>query len=356
MQLEAYAHHTEDPSAIERFCELFAQIDTNKELAQEIRNTAAVQVLTDIHLFLNGASPLTSKKLKDYDGFDDVHDSSNNARASRGFVAVGESRSTAASSASSSASGAAAGAGAGAGAASAMAAANRVALNNTLRVQRLSDLYLTLPPSFVKAKAAFALGLNAQNSGHHQQAERLYFEAIYLLDGCSPTGRPTAPLISELGANCLKSYGDQLLYNYKYKYAIAAYQSCSISYQLRRRNKDYYYLLKEMAATAYRNDDVKHAIPFYKEVLQICITEKKTNEVRSFLPSFLISSSRSLILAHSFLLSLAGNLCIRRVEQNLRRDRQVPCGRGVPVGRLLAHRAQRPASLLDPPQAGAALS
>jgi tetratricopeptide (TPR) repeat protein len=237
LQTETYAHLTERPDAIDRFCALYADCEANKQQApQAAIDLALVQILTDLHLFFHGMSPLTTKKLRDFDGFDQMANYS-------------------------------------------AANSNRIVLNHTQRMQRLSTLYSAIPVSFIKAKAAFAMGLNAQETGHHQQAERLFFEAVYMLDLVSPTGRPTAPLISELGANCLKAYGDLLLYNYKYKYAIAAYQSCSASYQLRRRNKDYYYLLKDMAATAFKNDDVKRAIPFYREVLQICIAEKKTTEV-----------------------------------------------------------------------------
>lgn len=58
-----------------------------------------------------------------------------------------------------------------------------------------------------------------------QEAESILFEAIYLLDRGEATLPNTVPIMSELGTNILVLYGDVLLDNGKYKYAILAYEA-----------------------------------------------------------------------------------------------------------------------------------
>lgn len=62
---------------------------------------------------------------------------------------------------------------------------------------------------------------------HHDTAtaERLLFECVYMIDRIPPLLNSSVPLMSELGTNALVAYGDILLSNSKYRYAILALES-----------------------------------------------------------------------------------------------------------------------------------
>jgi hypothetical protein len=61
-------------------------------------------------------------------------------------------------------------------------------IDDTKRSQRLRDLYGSIRPSYLKAKVAYVLGLQAEMVDDDVKlAEQFYFESLYILDLC-PSG------------------------------------------------------------------------------------------------------------------------------------------------------------------------
>jgi hypothetical protein len=197
-----------------------------------------VQLLTDMHLFVNCYSPLTTAKL-DIDQHARKEEIQIKLKSNSGLDDL---------------------------------------LIDEKRIKLLLELYTQIPVSFLKAKAVFVLGM-ADKSKDYRITERKYLEAVYILSELEPIAEGLYPIVSELGSNCLSAYADNLLDSLKYKYAILVYQACSISLQLRGRTKQYFKLLRKIATIAKDKDDYKRAIMCYKELLQKYIEEQKSNEV-----------------------------------------------------------------------------
>ena len=222
------------------FCDLYLQYcKDHSENSIEFK----VQLLTDVHLFVNCYSPLSTAKL-DIDQHirkEEIH------QKLKKQVGVEE------------------------------------LLVDEKRIKLLNELYVKMKGhSFLKAKAVFVLGMS-DKSKDYRITERKYLEAIYILHELEPIAEGLYPLVSELGSNCLSAYADNLLNSYKYKYAILVYHACSISLQLRGRSKAYFKLLRKIATIAKDKDDYKRAIICYKELLQKYIEDQKSNEVRLLL-------------------------------------------------------------------------
>eukprot|EP01094_Clydonella_sp_ATCC50884_P029158 TRINITY_DN9038_c0_g1_i1.p1 TRINITY_DN9038_c0_g1~~TRINITY_DN9038_c0_g1_i1.p1 ORF type:complete len:1772 (-),score=512.93 TRINITY_DN9038_c0_g1_i1:20-5335(-) len=235
---EANAHYSEDAEAAKMYTLIFARISAMPDKSEH-KAMGMVRLLSGMHLFMSGYSPLTAQKHRNCDAQEDLYYASSS-------LAVDESA--------------------------------RTLLEADKRIAMLEEWYPRIDLNLDKAKAAFSLALHAREQGKNQVAERRFFESLYILDehitaGCLPL------IVSEFGSHCLRGYGDMLMYNYKYKYGILAYHECSVNYFLRRRSKEYFQLLKEMASTAIKHDDVKRGVVYYREVLQLCIDEGKTNEM-----------------------------------------------------------------------------
>ena len=198
------------------------------------------QILADLHLFVNGISPLDSSKL-------DIDQQELESEVNYRVYNQVESEVN--------------------------------IMSKNLRITTLTDLYPALPISFLKAKSAFALGLHAVECNSHQDAERLFFEAIYVLENSEPYAPNMSAVVSQLGTNCLSHYGDELLYNYKQRYAVEAFYACSINYQLRNRKREYLQLLEKMASVCKDQSDIKRATGYYRELLTKYLQEEKLNEV-----------------------------------------------------------------------------
>ena len=189
------------------------------------------------------------------------------------------------------------------------------ALQSTSRMRIVEEVYPVLPVGLLKAKAAYAL------AHHHKefcakpaQAEKMYFEAIYILDQCKvfPVGLP--PILSELGKNVLLGYADVLITNYKYQYGILCYEAALENLYLRGKMsaREYPALLRRVAAISRDNHDMRRAVVLYKDILHSYCAENKINEV-IFVSETLASihlERGDFALAESYL--LAASLALRR--------------------------------------------
>eukprot|EP00004_Rigifila_ramosa_P022181 TRINITY_DN6010_c0_g1_i1.p1 TRINITY_DN6010_c0_g1~~TRINITY_DN6010_c0_g1_i1.p1 ORF type:complete len:1865 (-),score=313.84 TRINITY_DN6010_c0_g1_i1:18-5456(-) len=152
--------------------------------------------------------------------------------------------------------------------------------NSILRISLLLELYVLLPPSFVKAKVAFAAAQHFRDSSDPATAERLLFEALYTLDQLNeaPQSSDTqSGVLSELGANVLAALGDVLLANHKYVFAVSAFEAALLNYRL-RKHEAFFPLLRRLAGISADNNDWDRAVNFYQQLLDRSIEEGKSTE------------------------------------------------------------------------------
>jgi tetratricopeptide (TPR) repeat protein len=229
---------------------------------------------------------------------------------------------------------------------------NDAVLDASVRMKMLEQSYTSIPASFIKAKAAYVIGHHYMNQeGNPQLAERILFESIFILDqwqeqerdhdgedeedfdleseeywdddfqgeeeqmyvqrlfGGVPIGMVllcsggSSPVVSQLGSNALVAFGESLLCNYKYKYAILAFNACITNHHMRRK-KEYFSLLERMALLSRENEDFRRSINYYREILQKYKEEKKVHEVIyvSEILSSIFAEMGKLQIAESYLL------------------------------------------------------
>eukprot|EP01117_Protostelium_nocturnum_P012758 TRINITY_DN4720_c0_g1_i1.p1 TRINITY_DN4720_c0_g1~~TRINITY_DN4720_c0_g1_i1.p1 ORF type:complete len:2345 (+),score=886.19 TRINITY_DN4720_c0_g1_i1:144-7178(+) len=210
-------------------------------------NLIQSRILCDIHFLLNDISPLTCLN-RDYSEDEEKADSDSRKGMSQGAMET-------------------------------FLTENNDLLDSNIRMKTLTELYPLLPTGFQKAKAAYALALYQHYESDNQAvAEQLYFECLYILDICQYSVEGLPPILSELGSNALLHYGEVLLSNFKYQYAIVSYESAVKSYRVRQ--KGYYPLLRKIATITKENDDYKRSIEYHKEILDGYYNEGKNNEIR----------------------------------------------------------------------------
>ncbi|EFA86624.1 hypothetical protein PPL_00425 [Heterostelium album PN500] len=157
---------------------------SSKEFLEIGTKNAMVRALIDIHFHLNGISPLTTKRLGE--PYLDVNVNSQMADL----------------------------------------------LDANHRMKLLTDLYLEIPTTFLKAKAAYALGLHAVDTGDLVLAEKFFFECLYIIDKCKQPVVGLPLVLSELSANASIGYAGVLLDNYKYQYAIVSFDNALLVYNI----------------------------------------------------------------------------------------------------------------------------
>jgi tetratricopeptide (TPR) repeat protein len=137
------------------------------------------------------------------------------------------------------------------------------------RIADLTELYSRLVGnSFVKAKCAFALGLAKMDMEDFDTAERLFFESAYMLDVLEPPAEGIRPLISELGNNVIICYAQMLQANYKYKYAVHAFDAGLLLLNMRGRRDEYFSLTRAVARVAQEQSDYMRAVDLYTEIVE----------------------------------------------------------------------------------------
>ncbi|GAM25504.1 hypothetical protein SAMD00019534_086790 [Acytostelium subglobosum LB1] len=198
--------------------------------------SAMVKALIDVHFHVNGISPLTTARLSDKPA------TSVNVDAQ--FVQL---------------------------------------LDANHRMALLTKLYTELPATnFLKAKAAYALGLHAVDNSELALAEKLFFECLYIVDRCKQPVVGLPLVLSELAGNASFSYASVLLDNYKYQYAIVSFDNALLNLNIRKKRKEYLSLLSKVATLARENDDINSAIYYFKQVLNGYLEsdpQSKTNEI-----------------------------------------------------------------------------
>lgn len=265
MEAETYIHHnySELRPYIDTLCEIFAERSSSKTPmnndGDNLRKSSLewdqslvplddaeikVRILTSLQFIATDISPLTGAHIQNAD---EDEDEPKHSRADS-LLQEGPKRPQ-----------------------NLMEASTRMAL--------LNDLYPQIRPSWTKARAAYALGLNAILAlDDFKTAEQLFFECLYILDGIRSPSSSLPPILSQLGTNALLRYGEVLLTNFKYPYAIGSFNSAVIATEIRKR-PNYFSLLRRTAQYCKDNDDHQRAVIFFQSILKIYETEKKDNEV-----------------------------------------------------------------------------
>lgn len=146
------------------------------------------------------------------------------------------------------------------------------------RMTILLDLYPKIEISYMKSKASYALGLYFLDLDDFEIAEKLFFESVYILDNLDGIIKFSVPLASALGCSALRSYGDVLLKNYKYRYAMGIYDAALLNCKVRQKNQEYYQIVRHVAAVSQDFDDLDRSISLYTEIANYYREMNKINE------------------------------------------------------------------------------
>lgn len=147
-------------------------------------------------------------------------------------------------------------------------------------MEALAALYPKLEVSQGKAKAAYALGLYHLDIHDTQNSEKLLYECLYILDQMESKRTALPPIISELGTQAAVSFGDVLLVNHKYKYAVESYEGALVNMRMRRKFAVHGQgLARKIAMVASNNKDGPRALQYYLHILEQAKHESKINEV-----------------------------------------------------------------------------
>lgn len=153
-------------------------------------------------------------------------------------------------------------------------------IDSKRRAETLASLYAKLEMSVAKAKAAYALALYYLETNDWQMAERHLYECLFFLDQLEGKASAMPPIISELGTQASNSFGDVLLTNHKYKYAIEAYEGALVNLRMRKAtDAQLQALARKIAMVASTNNDGSRAVQYYLHILDQARAENKINEV-----------------------------------------------------------------------------
>jgi tetratricopeptide (TPR) repeat protein len=153
----------------------------------------------------------------------------------------------------------------------------------TQRCELLRTAYLDVSEiSFVKAKAAFALGIyHLHDQSDAATAEQLLLECIYILDSLATDpqsrGAHKSPVVSELGYAALVNFSEALLVVGKYRFAIRAYEAALANYGLRKKVANPSQT-SAFALVAQRQGDLGRAIRLYLTAMLAYKENGKRNE------------------------------------------------------------------------------
>ena len=157
--------------------------------------------------------------------------------------------------------------------------AKRIAADPDFRHREMTQLYQKLPPAFMKAKAAYLMALYMlHDRGDRAVSEQVAFESLYILDLAESISPNSPPILSSLGYNALRLYGELLLLNHKVAFGIQAFETSIVN--LRIRNKPITYAqLSHLAQVCTQHQRLDKATIFYKLAIEGCMAEHKPNEV-----------------------------------------------------------------------------
>ncbi|CEO95270.1 UDENN domain-containing protein [Plasmodiophora brassicae] len=149
----------------------------------------------------------------------------------------------------------------------------------TFRMELLEVLYARMSAtSLLRAKCAYVMGHYALHEHNDTAlAERLLFECVFLLDRVTPVLPSQVPLVSELGTNALIAYGDILLSNGKYKYAILALEAAVSCYKL-RRGQDFMVMDRRLCDICTEARDWDRSLKYHLKILSTSRTQENVAE------------------------------------------------------------------------------
>jgi len=149
------------------------------------------------------------------------------------------------------------------------------------RMNVLQKLYEDIPSSsMVKAKAAYVLSMYFWDEQRDSaRAEELLFECLFVLESLKDQIHQCkgASLLSELATNAMVLFGDVLVHNGKYKYAIGAYESATRSYNI-REHESFKWLHRRLCNICVVHLDWDRALKFHLEILHATKLETNLNE------------------------------------------------------------------------------
>ncbi|KAI3642492.1 hypothetical protein MP228_012047 [Amoeboaphelidium protococcarum] len=152
----------------------------------------------------------------------------------------------------------------------------RIAVDSEYRFKEIQALYSKSSLSYVKAKAAYVCALYEMHENNSLAvAESLAFECICLLHQLKT--RHSNPILSTLGYNALRLYGELLLLNKKALFAIYAFDAALENLRLRKRPVTFIQL-SNLASICLDNCQIEKAIKFYYAAIDLCALEEKHNE------------------------------------------------------------------------------
>eukprot|EP00727_Mastigamoeba_balamuthi_P013496 m51a1_g877 hypothetical protein (2159) ;mRNA; r:872897-880908 len=147
------------------------------------------------------------------------------------------------------------------------------------RIKEICELYPKIPISPLKAKACYALAMARITLGDWSMAEKMLFETLFIIDKVTQERRGFPLIISSMGVTALKQYGEVLLHNSKYQYAVCSWEAAILCADILKRNKDHFSLLRRLAEVAHENNDVDRSIAIYDEIMSHYLSEVKINEI-----------------------------------------------------------------------------
>ena len=148
------------------------------------------------------------------------------------------------------------------------------------RAEALQEVYEKVEPCYVKAKAAYTLALHDIDVGDSVAAEKLLYEALFILEDQDSKHTLLPSIVSELGTQVALAFGDVLLTNRKYKYAIEVLEGALINMRLRGPfDAKAQSLARKIAMVASNNKDSNRALQYYFHILEHAKREGKTNEI-----------------------------------------------------------------------------
>jgi hypothetical protein len=240
-KLESVSHHQGVDMHLREtdYCKLYDTIVASKCI-ESVKRYLQISILTDLQCLAIGVSPLTTDPIESsYDS-----DGSNSSQT-----------------------------------ASVMHVSNRIANDEDYRMKKLGRTYTTIPISFTKAKAAYLLSLYHFNElSDSVTGEQLAYECLYILDDLTQFSKNTPAILTTLGYNALRLFGELLLYNRKFSFAICSFEAAMKNLEIRGKERSYTQL-SSMAIVCAEHQDWARALYYYQETLRICMREAKGNEV-----------------------------------------------------------------------------
>lgn len=146
------------------------------------------------------------------------------------------------------------------------------------RLKEISKIYDLFPASFLKAKAAYVLSLvHFHELGDSLLSEKLVFESVFILDNIASEAQNAPPILSTLGYNALRLFGEVLVTNQKIAYAIPCFEAALQNLSVRNK-KVSFNQLSSVGSICLEGGQLQRSIKFYYDALVHVQKEQKINE------------------------------------------------------------------------------